>query len=96
MSDRLSTACLQALRLQYEALTSVVTSKDQTRDSPRIQFSTIPLYYTPLMFRRSNIFMMAGRIFLNPPAITDEAALNLLVLRRQSVTALGHHRSDAV
>jgi len=38
---------------------------------------------TPHMFRRPDIFMMAGRILLNPPAITDEAALNLLVLRRE-------------
>jgi len=82
-SDRLFAACLQALRLRYEALTSVVTSHDQTRDSPRIRFSTIPHYYTPHMFRRPDILMMAGRILLNPPAITDEAAINLLVLRRQ-------------
>ena len=36
------------------------------------------------MFRRPDIFLMAGRILLNPPTITDEAAApNLLVLRRQ-------------
>ena len=81
-NERLATAGLQALKLQYEALTTLIHSHDPSLLSPRFTLSSSPIYYTPHLFRRPDLFSLAGRTLLNPPALTDALTVHLLVLRR--------------